>query len=239
MEKQLITVHPNNQDLSSTDLKVGLETATIATNNENRQENQAANYLRNATNSLLELFTQAEAERERKRAKQREAEQATEHAQRLKALKQAYQWKLKKTENLKLALAILTNTKDKIQLIPTFNQQAFLETVNENLDTIERRLLADIVYQMFDNLNDQINKILSCDNLDLFYTYHTRGESSRVWKWDSNPVCDGREDEPKSEFIEMEAENNILMNLYSELDGLVTIEANQKELEQLRQALKA
>jgi hypothetical protein len=224
MENPSIALHLKNQDLSSSaDFNKGLE-------------NQSHSH--SPLTSIIDIIKEATEQRERKKREEREKLRQ----QQLADIRQAYDWKLKKADNLKLALLILTNQKHKVELIPNFDLEAFIEAVDENLDYKERWLLADLVYEMYVELNNKINKINSYDDdTDLFYKYHTHNpnEENGLVTADHNgqPVYHYGADEPTSELVEMEATRDILMNLSDELNGVATIQPISEALENLKLAL--
>jgi hypothetical protein len=173
--------------------------------------------------------------RERERAKGREKD--------IKAIKQDWAWKLKKGDNLRIACAILVNQKHRIELIPpNFDQQAFIEAVEENFNYVTKWLLADKVYEMYDQLNDKINEITCCNDVELYWQYHTHNPNAVsnfvTADHNGNPVYYYGVDEPTPELAEMEVERDLLMNLSDQLDHITTLEPSQEELEIYKQALE-
>jgi hypothetical protein len=143
---------------------------------------------------------------------------------------QDYNRKIKKAENLKIIYAILANKNYGVELIPNCDETAFLEAVMESLNFQEIRLLADTVYQMYEDLNERIHKIQSCDEADLYHQYYTPAQKAVFWNWngDPNAYIDSDLDQPNAELIQMEAERDILAALSDKLDCLTTIELNQE-----------
>ncbi len=239
MEKTLIALNPTSEALSSADFKKSPESQHLL--DLNGQERQAMSYTHNSLNSFKEFIAKVEADRVEKQQQRREAEQAKERQERLRSIKQGYEWKLKKAENLKLAYAMLINKKDKIELIPNFEQKVFLETISENLNAVELWLLADKVRAMYEALDSKINNITSCDDEDLYYEFHQYDPKFETvtCAYNGEPDYEYGAYLPTPELAEMQAENNLLYKLSCELNDLIAIEANETELEQLRQALIA
>jgi vacuolar-type H+-ATPase subunit I/STV1 len=238
MDKLSIAVHPKNQDLSSTDLKQGLEIVAID-QKENGQEQQATPY--NPFSLFIEFMIDIEADRIKKQRQRLEAERAEERKKRLKTIKQAYDWKIKKAENLKLAYAMLANKKDKMELIPNFEQKAFLETISENLNQVEIWLLAEKVEKLSEDLKQSVDEITSGSNVHLYYQFHYYDESHEEITCNHNgePKSENGAYMPTPELAEMQTEDKILFDLFCELNDLRDFEPNKEEIDTLRQALKA
>lgn len=172
--------------------------------------------------------------RERERAKARQEE--------IQTIKQGWSWKIKQADSLKVAYAILANQKDKIEINPYyFNQDAFIAVVEENFNYIEKWLLAEKVYAMFETLNEQINEINSCTNPE-YWQYHTYNPDKLNYVtagYNGNPQYHYGVDEPTAELAAMEVENQILMNLACALTSITSTEPSQEELEIYQQALRA
>lgn len=227
MVKRLIALNPNNQDLSSADFNKGLE-----------HYNQPNNYLK----TVIDTLQRELAEAEKKRLAKREFERARTRGQEARTIQQGWKWKLKQADSLKLAYAILANQQARIEIDPRhFDLNAFISVVDENLNYVEKWLLWDKVSDMFEKLNERIDKINSYDNQSLYWQYHTHNPKALNYvtaRYDGQPEYHYGVDEPTPELIEMEIENDILMNLSSQLDSITSTKPNQEELETYKQALE-
>jgi hypothetical protein len=235
-----IALNPKSEALSSADFKKSPENKQLL--DLHGQEQQTARY--NPLSSFVEFkefVAEIVAERVEKQQQRREAERALERQERLKSIKQAYEWKIKKTENLRLAYAMLANKKDKIQLVPDFEQKPFLEAVNENLNPVELWLLTDKVQELNESLEQRIEEITSGDNGDLYSQFHQYDEKFETVTCGYNGEAETSYGAymPTAELAEMETENEILFNLYLELVELTPLEPNREEIDTIRQALTA
>ena len=227
MEKQSIALNQNKGALSSADFNRSPETTILE--------------CYKPVKVLNDLLIEVEEKREQRRRKEREAEKAREKQEQIKAAREYYEWQLKKAENLQLVFAILINKKDKIELIPNFDQQAFLEVVDEHLDYKERWVLADIIYKMYEDLDNQINLITLGSDKGLYYQYHKYDPNfeSVNCNYNGEPSYSYGGYFPNADFLQMEAERDILKNLSCALDKIATIQPHKEQLETLKQALKA
>lgn len=224
MGKTLITLHQKYPDLSSdADFNKGLGKQPY-----------------NPVELFAKALWQSEADREKRQKRERAVEDAKHRQQRLIRLKEAYKRRIKIMDNLKLVFAILTSRKEKIQLIPVFDQQAFLEAVSQELNYIEKFLLAQKVSQMFEALNQEINFITSGADPNLYYQYHKYDPDLEIvtCSYNGEPVYKYGGYVATSELSEMEAENKVLMKLSSELNDLLTIEPCQELINTTKQALE-
>ncbi len=219
MENISIALNQKNQDLSSgADFNKGLE--------------------KQLYNSPTTSFTEYFAEIGEKRKRELDAEVQRQQ----KAITQAYfKRKMLEAHNLKIAYAILAKQKDKIELIPNFELKAFVEVVKQYLVPQDIPLLAERVSQLYEDLNDKINKINACNDMDLYYQYHEYDPNfeSVACEYNGEPVYEYGDYVANSELLEMEVENKLLMNLSCELAELVSIEPSKEEITTIKQALEA
>lgn len=202
MEKIPIALNQQNQPLSNADFRKGVDTKIFLplSNIYKRLE-------RDITNTRL------------RNAQRKEQEQA----EALKQIKKDYKWKRKKTLNLNIAYAILLGKTKEIDLFFTFDKQAFLEVVKENFDRVELEALDDIVYRLYDDLNDKINKIKSGDDLDLFYQYHIFDKTCETITADYNgeQKVEYGGYVPNNELVELENESDLYLDLHHEIEKLI------------------
>lgn len=230
-----IALKPRTEALSSADFNESpLNNQEVASNSQN--------FLHNPIKAILEMIEETERDRQKRKQSERETNQARDRQEQLKAIKKAYNWKLKKAESLKLALTILSNKTEVIQFIPDFDQQAFLEVVQENFNSIELRLLSDIACELHERLNSRINEINSRNDMDLYYDFYTFDPTEErlvTVGHDGEPVYHYGADIPTTEMLEMQDESKLLFDLYCELNDLIRIEPSEEEIETLKQALAA
>lgn len=238
MQNISIALNPTSEALSSADFKKSPETAVIDLK---CQEPPSTPY--NQLAVIKEFIEDLKAEVRQKKEKRREVEEVRQRAEQLRAIKQAYEWKLKKAENLKLAFAILTNTKAKIELIPTFEQKAFLETISENLNSVELWLLANKVTNIYEALDTEIKEITSGYDANLYYKYHEYKEDyvSITCSHNGEPNYEHGAYMPNAKLAEMETERNLIseLALSSLINDLASYKPSQEEIDTMRQALEA
>lgn len=175
---------------------------------------------------------------ERKKRFKEEMEQ--ERQQDLRRVRQDYEWKLTKATNLSIAYAILLEKNPKLDLIPNLENKAFIETVQDNFYYVELEILADRLYKLSEDLNEEIDNIKSFKDPDLYYQYHTYDKGYRTTGYGSNrkPIVENGGDVPTLELIEMENEQKIYNDLYHEIEKLINYNPDYKDsIKRVKQAL--
>lgn len=224
-----IALNPTSEALSSADFKKSPETAVIDFKGKTQYYNP------------FKLLEDSLQQAQKKRSQDIEAEAEKEFQQQQRAIRQAFfEEKMLEAHNLKLAYALLAGKKDKIELITDFNQKNFLKIVTKYLCKQDFDLLTSKVKKMSQELEDELQKIKSCDDPNLYYKYHRYDPKHERFSCNSNGgvEVDYGADLPTAELLNMETESLILSDLADQLNYIAE-DREEQQLETIIQALEA